>query len=840
MDKIIARCRRERTPFVDPDFPPRQSSIGPRPMDAVWLRASEFVGEKPKLYFEGIAPDDIEQGALGDCYFLSALSVLAEKPARIKRLFRHHVSNDVGAYLVVLHPDGERKEVIVDDLFPCCPQTRKPLFSRNKGPELWVILLEKAYAKLHGSYQAIEAGSPAKALVDITGAPCRILRVKETPRDALWQAIRDSDVQDHVMCCSVPDVPNRDLKAEVGLVEGHAYALINARQPSWPVEWKGAWSDKDKNRWNPGLKSELGWRDADDGQFWMCLEDFVRFFETVVLLSYNDDWHTSSQRLRLTSNQALVTLDAEHESQVYVTIHQSLERAVGSRMCVLDPSPPHKPYGGTAEAFTVTPICCTNCVKVPRGSHVVMIEVYGQHVAKLPVDVTVSTYSSRTVHLKPYAPKNRAEAPQNFCLPEFGAKYGACNGDDNDVERWFSEEDDPARVIDVESLRDRGLIRCFFVAEKPTNSEYVGCYAATLLPVWTREFIFPGHELVFCASRAFATQLSPHDPITWLGALGDCCFLSALSVLAEKPARIKRLFRHHVSNDVGAYLVVLHPDGERKEVIGSELWVILLEKAYAKLHGSYQAIEAVLRVKETPRDSLWQAICQSESQDHVMCCSVPDVPNRDLTAEVGLVEGHAYALINARKPRQRWKPEVKSELGWRDADDGQFWMCLEDFVRFFETVVLLSYNDDWHTSSQRLTLTAFLHAEHESQVYVTLHQGSKAAVGCRICVLDQMPPHKPYGGTSEAFTLTPICCTSCLKVPKGSHVVMIEVYSQHVAKLPVDVTVSTYSSRTVHLRPYAPQQSTAAAPQNFCLPEFAAKYGACSACNSPLSGTTAH
>lgn len=34
----------------------------------------------------GISPSDIKQGALGDCYFLSSLSVIAEKPSRIKSL----------------------------------------------------------------------------------------------------------------------------------------------------------------------------------------------------------------------------------------------------------------------------------------------------------------------------------------------------------------------------------------------------------------------------------------------------------------------------------------------------------------------------------------------------------------------------------------------------------------------------------------------------------------------------------------------------------------------------------------------------------------------------------
>lgn len=45
---------------------------------------------------------------------------------------------------------GIWEEVIIDDKIPC--RGRTPLYSRGNGNELWVLLLEKAWAKLYGSY----------------------------------------------------------------------------------------------------------------------------------------------------------------------------------------------------------------------------------------------------------------------------------------------------------------------------------------------------------------------------------------------------------------------------------------------------------------------------------------------------------------------------------------------------------------------------------------------------------------------------------------------------------------------------------------------------------------
>ena len=66
--------------WTDRDFPPDRSSLcfdwsqcsSPSVWSKlVWRRAVEFCDGEPEVFFDGITPSDIEQGLLGDCYFLS-------------------------------------------------------------------------------------------------------------------------------------------------------------------------------------------------------------------------------------------------------------------------------------------------------------------------------------------------------------------------------------------------------------------------------------------------------------------------------------------------------------------------------------------------------------------------------------------------------------------------------------------------------------------------------------------------------------------------------------------------------------------------------------------------
>lgn len=78
-DEIVQECKRQRIRFTDPLFRADTTSLfkGNPSNDAlelsrkvVWMRATEKLGGKPKMFQAAIDPCDVVQGSLGDCWFL--------------------------------------------------------------------------------------------------------------------------------------------------------------------------------------------------------------------------------------------------------------------------------------------------------------------------------------------------------------------------------------------------------------------------------------------------------------------------------------------------------------------------------------------------------------------------------------------------------------------------------------------------------------------------------------------------------------------------------------------------------------------------------------------------
>lgn len=75
------------------------------------------------LQNENITPNDVRQGTIGNCYFLSAISSLAQYPQRVMNLFVNLEYTKIGMYIIRLYVNGEAKNIVVDDFVPVDPYT---------------------------------------------------------------------------------------------------------------------------------------------------------------------------------------------------------------------------------------------------------------------------------------------------------------------------------------------------------------------------------------------------------------------------------------------------------------------------------------------------------------------------------------------------------------------------------------------------------------------------------------------------------------------------------------------------------------------------------------------
>lgn len=113
-------------PWTDQDFPPEMRSLAnendeaeqrERMKDYSWKRLSNIY-QDCKVFSAGITPNDIKQGGLGNCYYLSVLSAMAEFPERIEACFHTKEPNSAGIYLMFLYVNGAVTPIIVDDYVP--------------------------------------------------------------------------------------------------------------------------------------------------------------------------------------------------------------------------------------------------------------------------------------------------------------------------------------------------------------------------------------------------------------------------------------------------------------------------------------------------------------------------------------------------------------------------------------------------------------------------------------------------------------------------------------------------------------------------------------------------
>ncbi|XP_016839301.1 calpain-A isoform X2 [Nasonia vitripennis] len=314
-NQLRQECLSQGKLFEDPEFPAIDSSIfySKRPDRYIEWRRPMEIADNPQLFVEGYSRFDVQQGELGDCWLLAAVANLTLHPNLFFQIVPEDQSfeeNYAGIFHFRFWQYGRWVDVVIDDRLPTY-QGRLLYLRSAEDNEFWSALLEKAYAKLHGSYEALKGGTTCEAMEDFTGGVTEMYEMDETPPN-LFSILLKAYERNSLMGCSVePDPSILEAETPQGLIRGHAYSitrvkyvdiqtpnqmgripLLRLRNP-WgnEAEWNGPWSDGSPEwRFIPDHeKEELGLTFDVDGEFWMSFQDFKKYFTRLEICNLNPD-----------------------------------------------------------------------------------------------------------------------------------------------------------------------------------------------------------------------------------------------------------------------------------------------------------------------------------------------------------------------------------------------------------------------------------------------------------------------------------------------------------------------------------------------------------------------
>jgi hypothetical protein len=292
--------------YTDPNFYPSQTFGEDNELieDSKWERAENLLtGE----FLGNTSPNDLCQGSIGDCYLISALAAISSNMNLVKKIFETPVLVKNGVYCVNFKIFNKQVPVVVDSNILTSRSRCKFVKPRDKAKSpWWFTIVEKAYAKLNGSFSAIEGGQVHKALdFFVDGLPDRCSF--DTPEGKeliangeLFNMLLRFNQNGSFIGAGSSSGSDTD-KNDKGIVLGHAYSihkvvrthgfeLLQMRNPWGDSEWTGDWSDNSP-MWDiyPEVARELGREDADDGMFWISFNDFVENYRVVYYLDTTKD-----------------------------------------------------------------------------------------------------------------------------------------------------------------------------------------------------------------------------------------------------------------------------------------------------------------------------------------------------------------------------------------------------------------------------------------------------------------------------------------------------------------------------------------------------------------------
>lgn len=262
---------------------------------------------------------DINQGSLGDCYFLAGVSAIAMHGTRLSEAFITDDANSAGVFAANVFVKGVPTRMAVDDYIAfynaygeSSSWTLLWTHFAHEGDDMstWGMLVEKMWAKLNGNYEQIVAGNTCEATTFLTGSTCQQYRTADTTGinlngDKAYAIIEEALNSKWIVttsCCHDARNDVTEVKANL-LVDWHAYSIFDAttvttangdvklvgiRNPWGTTTYNGTWSKIDDASWTDDVKSQVADYDYNDGFFYMEVNDFLYYFDWIIVANMDE------------------------------------------------------------------------------------------------------------------------------------------------------------------------------------------------------------------------------------------------------------------------------------------------------------------------------------------------------------------------------------------------------------------------------------------------------------------------------------------------------------------------------------------------------------------------
>ncbi|CDW85682.1 calpain-like protein [Stylonychia lemnae] len=363
--------RRENL-FLDKDFPPCRKSLGRyddvkeiaqheqdnlitwRRLVDVYYDTLNGKGDQTHIFDDTLQLDDLKESPyLQNKSFLHAIRLLYhQSPNLVKSLFLNK-NSESSLYQFRFYLNGEPKTVSIDDYVPYHQDQMIGIYMKNKNTFPWISLLEKAWAKVCGSYEKSAHIHTLEVLKYLTNVPTQMLHHDYSEPDEIWKVLCEhiksgsmifsssgnerSISETHsngAQIFSICDafeiiIPNTDQKVK----------LVKMKDLSNQTDWTGEWSSR-SNIWSQQngeeLKQLLSYQKVyeEQNQYYISFDDYISYYNSTCLCKMHFSKHSTFQRenLRLSHMQgsfALARFQIHQKSQkTYINVHQVNQRLV--------------------------------------------------------------------------------------------------------------------------------------------------------------------------------------------------------------------------------------------------------------------------------------------------------------------------------------------------------------------------------------------------------------------------------------------------------------------------------------------------------------------------------